>query len=281
MPITENNLEVNSFKWFYRQAEPENSPEAPPVLMLHGLPAHSFIWRNLMKSLASQGFRGIAPDWLGSGFSDKPYFRDFPYTPQAYLDGLTAFVDALEIDKIYLVVQGFLGHIGLNYALKNSDKIQGLVIINTPLTPTAKLPFTMQQWGWPLAGDMLTQDPLLVDRSLEKGSGFVVEDQDLAKFRKPYLQTSSTGRALLTTVKKLNLPKVTAEIQAGFSNWENPTLIVWGMADPWLDGSDAENLAKSLPNAELITYPEAQHYPQENWYEDMGIVIGSFLRRSS
>ena len=281
MPITENNLEVNSFKWFYRQAEPENEPENPPVLMLHGLPAHSFIWRNLMKSLASQGFRGIAPDWLGSGFSDKPYFRDFPYTPQAYLDGLTAFVDALEVDKIYLVVQGFLGHIGLSYALKNPDKIQGLVIINTPLTPTAKLPFTMQQWGWPLAGDMLTQDPLLVDRSLEKGSGFVVEDQDLAKFRKPYLQTSATGRALLTTVKKLNLPKVTAEIQSGFSNWENPTLIVWGMADPWLDGSDAENLAKSLPNAELVTYPEAQHYPQENWYEDMSLVIGSFLRRFS
>ena len=281
MLIKENYLEVGSLKWFYRQITPESTTEQIPVVMLHGLPAHSYMWRGLMESLAQQGIVAIAPDWIGSGFSAKPDKRDFAYTPQAYLDAFGELITALELEQLHLVVQGFLGHIGLQYALNHPEQITSLIILNTPLSPSAKLPFTMQQWGWPFAGDMLTQDPLLVDRSLENGSGFVISDENLAKFRKPYLKTSAVGRALLTTIKKLQLSQTLTKIQSGFTNWEKPTLIVWGMADPWLQAEDATNLTQSLANGKLIELAEAKHYPQEHWYQEMSEPILSFLRRSS
>lgn len=281
MSITEKYLEVGSLKWFYRQTPPESTTEKIPVVMLHGLPAHSFIWRGLMESLASQGFGAIAPDWIGSGFSAKPDKRDFAYTPQAYLDALGDLITALELEQFHLVVQGFLAHLGLQYALNHPDKITSLIILNTPISPSAKLPFKMQQLGWPLVGDMLTQDPLMIDRTLENGSGFVISDENLAKFRKPYLQTSAVGRAILTTIKKLQLAPTLTTIQSGFTNWAKPTLIIWGMADPWLQSEDATNLAQSLAHGELLPLEEAKHYPQEHWYEEMIEPILNFLRRSS
>ncbi len=279
MSTTENSITVGSWKWFYRQAQPSNESDKLPVILLHGLPAHSFIWREMMPDLAAAGFCAIAPDWIGSGFSSKPDKRDFSYTPQAYIDALGDFLTALNISKFHLIVQGFLASVGLQYALRHPEQIERLVILNTPLSTKAKLPFKMQQWGWLFAGDMLTQDPLLVDRSLENGSGFVIADQNLAMFRKPFRQSSDVGRALLTTVKKLNLASSMTELETGFSQWQQPTLIVWGMADPWLAAEDAENLARNLTNGELVKLPEAKHYPQEHWYEEINQAILPFLRR--
>lgn len=275
--ITEQEIEVGSLQWFYREANPDRTGSVP-VLLLHGLPSQSYTWRELMQKLAQYELRAIAPDWIGSGFSAKPERRDFAYTPDAYIEALGAFLAALEIEKFFLIVQGFLGSVGLQYALRYPEQIERLVIFNTPLSLKSKLPWKIQQWGLPLVGDMLTQDPLLVDRSLEGGSGFTIGDRDLEIYRKPFLTSSATGRALKATVKNLSLPKTMAEIESGLSNWTKPTLLVWGMLDPWLSSSAAEKLT-SQGNVELLELKEAKHYPQEHWSEEVGPVIVNFLRR--
>jgi haloalkane dehalogenase len=277
--IAENSITVGSLAWFYREVVPNRESDKPPVLLLHGLPAQSYTWREIMPALAEYGFRAIAPDWIGSGFSAKPEKRDFAYTSNAYLEALSAFIESLEIEKFSLVVQGFLSSVGLQYALRYRNKIERLVILNTPLFPTAKLPWKMQQWGLPLVGDMLTQDPLLVDRTLEGGSGFVISDRDLDIYRKPFLKSSAAGRALVATIKNLKLSETLAEIESGFSSWEKPTLIIWGMADPWLCAEDAQKLATSKPNVELAKLEEAKHYPQEHWSKEVSAEIANFLRR--
>ncbi len=281
MSITEKSIEVGSLQWFYREAAPKGKTDKSPVLLLHGIPSQSFSWCEIMSELAEKGLRAIAPDWVGSGFSAKPERRDFAYTPDAYLEALVELIAALEIEKFFLVVQGFLGSVGLQYALRYPDRIERLVILNAPLSTTAKLPWQMRQWGLPLIGDMLTQDPLLVDRSLEGGSGFVIADRNLDVYRKPFLTTSAAGRALLATVKNLNLSESMAELEAGFPNWKKPTLIIWGMADPWLSSSDPENLASSKPNVELVKLEEAKHYPQEHWSKEISEAMLNFLRRQA
>lgn len=278
---TENSIAVGSLKWFYREAQPQQESEQPPVVFLHGIPGHSFTWCEIMPKLAEKGIRAIAPDWLGFGFSDKPDRREFKYTPDAYVEGLTAFLSALEIESCFLVVQGFLASAGLQYALRNPEAIARLVILNTPMSKTAKLPWKMKQWGLPFAGDMLTQDPLLVDRTLESGSGFQISDRDLAVFRKPFLQSSGAGRSLKMAIENLKLSSAMTEIESGLSNWEKPTLIVWGMADPWLDSDAAENLAQNNSNLELIKLAEAKHYPQEHWQEEITSYLITFLRRQT
>lgn len=279
MTITENTLEVVSLTWFYREIVPARDSDKPPVLLLHGLPSQSFSWCEIMPVLAEKGFRAIAPDWIGSGLSAKPDRRDFSYTPDAYLEALTQLIETLDLDKFSLVIQGFLASIGLQYAFRYPDKIERLVILNTPLSSEVKLPWKMRQWGVPFVGDMLTQDPLLVDRTLEGGSGFVIADANLEIYRRPFLKSSAAGRALVATIQNLKLAQTMTEIESGFSNWEKPTAIVWGMADPWIASDDAERLANTKTNIELVKLEEAKHYPQEHWSKEIGEATVNFLRR--
>lgn len=277
--ITEQTITVGSLEWFYREVTPTNSNNKPPVVLVHGLPSHSYTWRNVMDNLEDQGFRAIAPDWIGSGFSAKPDRRDFAYTDAAYEKAFAEFLEALALDKISLVVQGFLASVALQYAFNHAEVIDRLIILNTPLSPEIKLPWLMQQWTFPFMGDMVTQDPLLVDRTLEKGSGFVIEDQDLDIFRQPYLKSSAVGRALLTTAKNLKLSQTMKTIEKGFEGWPVPTLILWGMADPWLSADIPEKLAAKASNIEMVKLEEAKHYPQEHWPKEVSEAMITFLRR--
>lgn len=214
--IAKASITVGTLNWYYREVQPENGSEKPPVVLLHGVPAQSYTWRGVMPELAAAGLRAIAPDWLGYGFSDKPDRRDFDYTPAAYQQALADLLAAWEIERFSLVVQGFLGSVGLQYAFSHPQQIERLVVLNAPLNIEARLPWKMQQWGIPFVGDMLTQDPLLMDRTLEGGSGFVIADEDLDVYRRPFLQTSATGRSLVATVQNLQLkPTMTRSQRAG------------------------------------------------------------------
>jgi pimeloyl-ACP methyl ester carboxylesterase len=279
--ISEQSVEVGSLKWFYREANPIGRSDQLPVLLLHGLPSQSFCWTALMPDLAEKGFRAIAPDWIGSGFSAKPDKRDFAYTPDAFINALAEFLKALSIERFHLVVQGFLGSVGLQYALRHPEQIDRLAILNTPISTDAKLPWKMQQWGLPFVGDMVTQDPLLVDRTLEGGSGYRIEDKDLDVYRKPFLKSSDVGRSLMVTTKNLQLKASMAEIEAGFRNWEKPILVFWGMKDPWLPFEQAEQFAKALKNVELVQLEEGGHYPQEHWSGKVSESLLPLLRRKA
>ncbi len=278
--IAKTSIQIGPFNWYYRDAQPETASDKPPVVLLHGLPGQSYTWRGVMPTLADAGLRAIAPDWLGHGFSDKPDKRDFAYTPAAYQQGLAELLAAWEIERFSLVVQGFLGSVGLQYALAHPDQIERLIVLNAPLDSSARLPWKLRQWGIPFVGDMLTQDPLLMDRTLEGGSGFVVPDADLDIYRRPFLQTSATGRSLVATLQNLQWNQTLAEIEAGWTAWRSPTLLIWGESDPWLPVEPAEQLAERYPHIELARLPEAKHYPQEHWFEEIAPLVSQFLRRS-
>jgi pimeloyl-ACP methyl ester carboxylesterase len=285
MLIKTDKIQAGKFQWFYRQTEiasdkPNDiATQRTPVLFLHGLPAHSYTWQKLMSLLVAENIPSIAPDWIGSGFSAKPDKRNFAYTPEAFLAGLSEFITAIKLEKFYLVVQGFLASVGIQYALQNPEQIEGLIILNTPITTGVKLPWSMKQMTLPVVGDMMTQDPLLVDRTLEKGSGFVIEDKDLDILRKPFLQSSDVGRALMTTLKKLQLDTVIPEIATGLKDWSTPTLIIWGTADTWLDVDDVKQLATANSAITLVELPTAKHYPQEHWTSDIASEIVEFFPR--
>lgn len=281
MIVTENKVKVGGLDWFYRESMPRSQTDLLPVVLLHGLPSQSYTWRQVMPAVANQGTRAIAPDWIGFGFSAKPELREFAYTPEAFINALAQLLQALNLDRFSLVVQGFLGSVGLQYALRHAEQIESLVILNTPLATSAKLPWQMRQWGLPLAGDMLTQDPLLVDRTLEGGSRYRIGDRDLDVYRQPFLKSSAAGRSLMSVVRNLQLPVAMAEIEAGFKQWQYPTKIIWGMTDPWLPLSMAQNFASTIQHSELIQLEDTGHYPQEHYYDRVLESLLPFIRRVS
>jgi pimeloyl-ACP methyl ester carboxylesterase len=279
--ITKNSIKVGSLEWFYGELTPTSGENPQTAILLHGLPAQSLTWTGLMPPLAENGIRSIAPDWIGFGNSSKPEKRDFAYTPDAFLTAFTELVDSLSLDRVSLVVQGFLGTVGIQYALRNPNRIDKLVILNTPLTTGIKLPWQLQQLGLPVAGEMLTQDPLSVERTLEAGCKHIIEDKYLEAYRKPYLKSSAPGRALLATIRNLRLKEVMTEISTGLPNLDLPIQLIWGVEDPWLDLASAQACAKSLKRGELVTLPTAAHYPQEHWYAEIKAPIIQFLCRQS
>ncbi|PZO34335.1 MAG: hydrolase [Shackletoniella antarctica] len=277
--IAEHTISANGLTWFYRELQPIGDAPRLPVVLLHGLVSQSYSWRQVMPTLAQQGFRTIAPDWIGHGSSDKPDRRDFPYTPEALVAALGNFLDALELSQVHLVAQGFLGSVGVQYALQHPERVDRLAIINAPVGPGAKLPWKIRQMGLPLAGDMITQDPTLVDRTLEGAGPYQIADADLDVYRRPFLKTSSVGRALMTTVRAMNLEASSQAIAAALPTWDHPTLVLWGRSDPWLPVSLAEAAVQALPNGELQTLDEVGHYAQEDWAEKVAAALDNFLRQ--
>ncbi|MDR9403719.1 MAG: alpha/beta fold hydrolase, partial [Halothece sp. Uz-M2-17] len=246
--IETQTLTVNTQEWFYRQAIPRNETTDLPIVFLHGLLAHSYCWRILLEDIAEAGLTAYAPDWLGEGSSGKPSQQDFSYQPSAFITALEAFLAELNLSRFHLVVQGFVGSVGLQYAFRHPEQIERLVILNTPLGSSVRLPWLMRRWGIPLMGEMLTQDPLLVDRTLETGSGYVISDENLGIYRKPFLQNSQAGRSLVATIKNLNLSQAMVEIENSWQNWEKPTQIIWGMDDPWLSADVPSAIAQANKN---------------------------------
>lgn len=280
--VDEHLIKVGKLEWFYREALPVHETDKPPVILLHGLPSQSYSWREILPVLANQGLRAIAPDWIGFGSSSKPDPFDFAYTPDAFREAFSAFLEALEISQYSLIIQGFLGTVGIQYALQNPDHCDRLVILNAPIFPEAKLPWKIQQLGLPFIGDMMTQDPLTIDRTLEGGGPYQVADKDLTVYRSPFLKSSSAGRSLLATVRNLKIKQVASEMSASLAqNWTKPTLVVWGVSDPWLPVSLAEAYVRSLKNVEFIQLAEVGHYPQEDWHEKVSEAVLPFLRRQT
>ncbi len=230
-----------------------------------------------MPAITASGMRSIAPDWIGFGNSSKPEKRDFAYTPDAFIAAFAELVDVLKLDRISLVVQGFLGIVGIQYAIRYPDRVDKLVILNAPLATSAKLPWSLQQLGLPIAGEMLTQDPLAAERILEAGCKAVIEDEYLEIYRKPYLKSSAPGRSLLATIRNLKLTEALTEITTGLPNLEIPIQILWGIDDPWIDCSQAESFVKSLKQAKLIKLATAAHYPQEHHSVEIKKLLIPFL----
>ncbi|MGA0199810.1 MAG: hydrolase, partial [Prochlorotrichaceae cyanobacterium] len=131
----------------------------------------------------------------------------------------------------------------------------------------------------PLGGEMATQDPLLVDRTLEGAGGYRVEDEDLDIYRRPFLKSSDAGRSLVATLRRLKVPQITAEIEDGLKSWSKPLLLLWGDRDPWLPWEEIQAFAQTLSGAEFTTLEEVGHYAQEDWHEKVSEALILFLKR--
>jgi pimeloyl-ACP methyl ester carboxylesterase len=276
--LTEQTIDVGPLQWFYREVTPVTPSDRLPVVLLHGLLAQSWSWKEVMPVLADQGLRAIAPDWIGHGLSSKADSRSFAYTADAFAQALGDLLEALELNEVALVAQGYLGAAGIRYALSHPDRVKRLAIFNAPIVPEANWPWKLQQLGLPLVGDMLVQDPLVVDRTLEGGGGYQVEEEDLKIFRKPFLTTSAAGRSIKSIVQKLKPSPLGAELAEGLSQWPHPVLLAWGDRDPWLPWSQVEPLLPRLKLKDVALLEEVGHYPQLDWPEKVLDALRPFLR---
>jgi haloalkane dehalogenase len=112
--------------------------DGEPVVLMHGLPASSFLYRKVIPELAARGFRALSFDWPGLGLADRP--TEFDYTFSGISAWAAAALDALGLDQFHLVVHDAGGPVGFKLALRVRERIRSLTILNT-MVDLPKAPF--------------------------------------------------------------------------------------------------------------------------------------------
>ncbi|XP_020080737.1 uncharacterized protein LOC109704408 isoform X1 [Ananas comosus] len=275
-------VKSEKLRWFVRETGSVDNPRGT-IVFIHGAPTQSYSYRVVMSQMAEIGYHCFAPDWIGFGFSDKPQpGYGFNYTEEEFHSALDKLLDVLNITCPFILVsQGFLvGSYGLTWALKNTNKILKLVILNSPLNISSPLPGLFQKLRIPLYGEFTCQNAVMAERFIEAGSQYVLKLEKADVYRLPYLASSGPGFALLEAARKANFKDVLSRITAGFSSssWGKPILIAWGVSDKYLPLSEAEEFQKGNPGAiKLKTIEGAGHMPQEDWPEKVVEALRAFL----
>ena len=171
-----------------------NAGDGEPIVFLHGIPASSYLWRNVIPVLAHKA-HCVAPDLIGMGRSDKP---DIQYTLDEHIQYLEDFVKALNLQNITLVVHGLLGSaIGFNYAMRNQNNIKAIAFYEAcvrPITDFKMLSLPMQQLLHPILKNpeigykAVVEDNFLIEKLMSGLNKLNVEVMD--NYKQPFLAVS-------------------------------------------------------------------------------------------
>ena len=143
-PFTPRFLEVDGHRLAYL-----DEGSGPAVVMVHGNPSWSYLYRNLVSALRDR-YRCIVPDHLGCGFSDKP--EPYPYRLRNHLDNLDHLLAALDPGPVRLVVHDWGGAIGMGWAGRHPEQVAGAVLLNTAAFPSPRLPLRITRLPLAAAG---------------------------------------------------------------------------------------------------------------------------------
>jgi cis-3-alkyl-4-acyloxetan-2-one decarboxylase len=253
-----------------------------PVVMLHGNPTSSHLWRNFVPPLVEAGYRAVAPDQLGFGRSDKPSdSREYSYG--RHVRHLGAVMDALELGDVTLVLHDWGGPIGLAWAVEQPERVRRLVLLNTvgwppPLGRRPSLGYRVL--AAPLLGDVLVRGAHAVVRYalLRRLVTRPIPEAD----RAGYLAAQPTwaSRAGILAAIHHSVEVVRGGPARDELLTDKPALIVWGMRDPILKPSLLRRWRERFPQAEVHELANASHFLQEDAHEQIVPLLLDFLRRT-
>jgi len=266
-----------------RMAYVEAGPaDGEPVLLLHGEPSWSFLYRKVMPVLAAAGLRAIAADLVGFGRSDKPAeMGDHSYARHVEWVRALAF-DALGLSGVTLVGQDWGGLIGLRLVAEHPDRFARVVAANTGL-PTGDFPMPEV---WLRFRDVVAAAPVLgISRLVQAGCQSELPGEVLAAYEAPFPDESfkAAPRAMPSLVPTTPDDPASAANRAAWerlSAWDKPFLVAFSDRDP-ITGAMAPILERTVPGAAGLHHPViegAGHFLQEDAGERLGTVIADFIR---
>lgn len=265
-----------------RMAYVEAGPaDGPVVLLLHGEPTWSYLYRHVIEDLSAAGLRSVAVDLVGFGRSDKPTEAgDHSYA--RHLEWVRELVfDVLDLHDVTLVGQDWGGLIGLRLVAENPDRFARVVAANTGL-PTGD--FDMPEIWWLFRGAVESAEVLDVGRLVASGCVHGLTDTDRAAYDAPFPDESFLAgpRVMPSLVPtRPDDPATEANRAAweGLLQWEKPFLVAFSDSDP-ITGGMAPILKKSVPGAAGLTHPvveNAGHFLQEDAGHALGRIVAEFV----
>ena len=253
--------------------------EGIPVVLCHGNPTWSFLYRNIIKSLSGE-CRCIAPDLPGFGYSQHP--PGYGYTPQEHAEWLDALlIGHLKLDKFILVVQDWGGPTGLTIATRYPDRIAGLVISSTWVWKASTIGYLFSK----LMGNSLSKQLILKKNFFAKNLVQAMLPKDTA----PAITGAYTA-PFPTPASRMGTAEFPRQITAA-SAWlaeletklpplkEKPVEFVFGLKDLLTRAADIKRWLSHFPNAGVQKIPHAGHYTQEDCPDNYVIAVRKILAR--
>lgn len=281
-PFEDRFAEVDGVKLHY-----VDEGTGPPILMIHGQPTWSYLYRKMIPPLVEAGYRCIAPDLMGFGLSDKP-IDESAYTLQRHVELITGLVEQLGLEGVTPVVQDWGGPIGLRYAIDNKENVRSLVILNT-LVRSQKMPLAFK----------------IVFRS-GGFSSFLVRRADL--FRRISFNRFLFKRGLDPEAKRQYMahhpnaasrtgiaafPKMIPDkpshpnyqyindIEATLKKWDVPVLVMFSDKDIGFKVEEGKRIAGIVPNGRFHLVAGAGHFLQEDAGEEISERMIAFLKEEA
>jgi haloalkane dehalogenase len=250
-----------------------------PVVLLHGEPTWSFLWRSVIPVLAEAGARVIAPDLIGFGRSDKPAdVADHSYARHVEWVRAALF-DALDLRDAIVVGHDWGGLVGLRLLAEQGDRLAGFVATNTGL-PTGDQPMPDV---WLRFRAAVRSAPVLdIGRLVRSGCQVAPPEAVIAAYEAPFPDETfkAAPRAMPdlvpTTPDDPAAPANRAAWQR-LSTWDKPFLVAFSDRDP-ITGAVAPVLARVVPGARTATIPGAGHFLQEDNGAALAAALADFLR---
>ncbi len=258
-----------------------------PIVFLHGNPTSSFLWRNVIPHLSDRA-RCLAPDLIGMGDSGKSSTGEYRFVDHA--KHLDAWFDALGLKhKVTLVIHDWGSALGFHWAHRHPDAIKGIAYMEAIVKPlkfddwaeqTAKLFKAMRS---PAGDEMILQKNIFVERILPGSVLRKLTDEEMAVYRKPYLEPGESRRPTLTWPRQIPFegePADVTKIVDDYSRWLAQSAIpkLFINADPGaiLVGAQRE-FCRKWPNQREVTV-KGVHFVQEDSPHEIGAAIADWYR---
>ncbi len=259
----------------------EGPRDGLPVLLLHGEPSWSYLYRTMIPGIVEAGFRTVAPDLIGFGRSDKPAARE-DYTYQRHVDWTWALLETVHLEGMTLFCQDWGGLIGLRLVAEHPDRFARVVAANTFL-PTGDLPLGPGFERWKEYSQRTEEFP--VGRIVDRGCVKELAQDVIAAYEAPFPDDTFKAGARqfpLLVPSSPDDPAAAANRAAWevLQQWDKPFLTVFGDSDPITRGADRFFQAvipgaRGLPH---VTLSGAGHFIQEDKGEELAELVVRFIR---
>ena len=275
-------IQVNGLNLFYREA---GNATSPTILLLHGFPTSSHMFRNLIPKLADN-YHIVAPDLPGFGFSDSPPRSEFKYTFENLARVIDAFTEKLGLKRFAIYIFDYGAPVGLRLALAHPERIAAIISQNGNAYEEGLSEGwnpIQNYWKEPNAANRAALRDFLKPEATRWQYTHGVSDQTLIGPESYTLDSSLLARAgndeiqLDLFLDYASNVALYPKFQAFFREHRPPTLAVWGQNDPFFLPAGAKAFVRDNSNAE-VRFLDTGHFALETHANEIGTAIQAFLK---
>ena len=269
-------IDVDGIRVHYQEA---GDPKAPALILIHGFASSTLVWSKVFLPLANAGYRVIAIDMLGYGYSAKP--RNGEYTIPGQAKIVVRLLDRLRIPRAIIVGSSYGGAVAATCALDYPERVEKLILIGA-VNNNQPLDFKlMRVFSSPLVGDIVS--PLLISsrRLLRQRMKRVYDrhswvlDERRVDARHLPLRAAGTHRAMIRTVRGWDAERISRDAHL----ITQPTLLLWGENDIEIPLADGERLHDQIDGSRFIVFLNCGHLPHEEYPEAFTNVVIDFCKK--